>query len=210
MDVRAKELSYSHSGSASDLVALNHAQAIYARSLVEEETFWKQKARVRWLDEGDRKTSFFHSSVALKKARLSIGRIKNASGIWTEDPGEIGQKAVGFFQSLLAPQLSTLDESKAGRFLDFIPSLISFEDNAALLRPISLEEVKEAVFLLDGDSAPGPDGFSGRGMLGSYFCRFFSAAQEFFAGVPIPRCVASTSIVLLPKSTINVCRLQAN
>lgn len=147
LDVRAKELSYSHSGSASDLVALNHAQAIYARSLVEEETFWKQKARVRWLDEGDRKTSFFHSSVALKKARLSIGRIKNASGIWTEDPGEIGQKAVGFFQSLLAPQLSTLDESKAGRFLDFIPSLISFEDNAALLRPISLEEVKEAVVL---------------------------------------------------------------
>lgn len=114
---------------------------------------------------------------------------------------------------MLAPQLSTLDESKAGRFLDFIPSLISFEDNAALLRPISLEEVKEAVFLLDGDSAPGPDGFSGRFFQACWeviSADLFSAAQEFFAGVPIPRCVASTSIVLLPKSTINVCRLQAN
>lgn len=53
-------------------------------------------------------------------------------------------------------------------WISFRP-LYLFEDNAALLRPISLEEVKEAVFLLDGDSAPGPDGFSGR---------FFQACWE--------------------------------
>lgn len=58
------------------------------------------------------------------------------------------------------------------------------------------------IFLLDADSAPGPDGYSGRfyrscwDIIGT---DLLSAVQEFMAGVPLPRSVASTSIVLLPK-----------
>ncbi|XP_043710187.1 uncharacterized protein LOC122659103 [Telopea speciosissima] len=46
---------------------------------------------------------------------------------------------------------------------------VSGADNAALLLTPSLEEVKEAVFALSCDSAPGPDGFSGH---------FFTACWE--------------------------------
>lgn len=44
-------------------------------------------------------------------------------------------------------------------FLSYIPSLLTESDNASLLRPITIEEVRHVVFKLDPDSFPGPDGF---------------------------------------------------
>lgn len=65
-----------------------------------------------------------------------------------------------FFQSLLGPDLPNVAASSVQTVLDCIPQLVTSEDNANLLRPVTLEEVKEAVFLLNGDSCPGPDGFT--------------------------------------------------
>lgn len=69
-----------------------------------------------------------------------------------------------------------------------------------LLASITLAEVKEAVFLLDANSALGPDWFSGRFYHSCWdiiATHLLSAVQEFIARVPFPRSVASTSIVLL-------------
>lgn len=83
-----------------------------------------------------------------------------------------------------------------------MPSLVTAADNSTLLAPVQLQEVKDAVFQLDADSAPGPDGFSGHFYRSAWHIvgdDLLLAVQEFFAGVPVPRSVASTSIVLLPK-----------
>lgn len=72
--VKQQELLFEQSGSEADLVALNLAQAQYTRSLTEEETFWRQKSRLRWLEEGDRNTKPFHASVTANRSHLSIGR----------------------------------------------------------------------------------------------------------------------------------------
>lgn len=40
-----------------------------------------------------------------------------------------------------------------------IPKLLSSEDNKALNKPISIEEVREVVFIMNPDKSPGPDGF---------------------------------------------------
>jgi hypothetical protein len=39
--------------------------------------------------------------------------------------------------------------------------MVSGEDNAALVCLPSPEEIKSAVFEMNGDGAPGPDGYSG-------------------------------------------------
>ncbi|MCI51850.1 RNA-directed DNA polymerase (Reverse transcriptase) [Trifolium medium] len=44
---------------------------------------------------------------------------------------------------------------------DCIPHLVSPEDNNALISVPSAEEIKTAVFDMNGDGAPGPDGFGG-------------------------------------------------
>lgn len=62
----------------------------------------EQKAKIRWLEEGDRNTKFFHASVAVKTSIIFIHRIKNADGIWVSEPDQVQHLVVKHFQNLLA------------------------------------------------------------------------------------------------------------
>jgi len=83
-----------------------------------------------------------------------------------------------------------------------VPLLVSEEDNVALTSMSLLDEIKNVVFDLNADSAPGPDGF------GAHFYQFFwdivatdvvSSVQEFFyTGILAPSMNANI-IVLIPK-----------
>ena len=42
---------------------------------------------------------------------------------------------------------------------DFIPSLVSVEDDVGLCRELDMDEVRRVIFFIDPDSALGPDGF---------------------------------------------------
>lgn len=131
---------------------------------------------------------------------MSIHRIKGANGEWVEDTAQLQSLAVTFFRDLLA-QDSPMEMDSVDFFLNLVPRMVTAEDNAHILSPISLQEVKESVFSLDADSAPGPDGFSGKFFQSCWNViadDLLLATQEFFAGVPLPRSIASTLIVLLP------------
>lgn len=84
-----------------------------------------------------------------------------------------------------------------------MPTLLNGDDRDSLLRPVTRSEVKDAVWALDSDSAPGPDGFTG---LFFKHCwetvgdDIYQAAQDFFAGTPIPWAISSAQIVLIPKT----------
>ena len=79
--VKRLEEIFDSSGSNSDLIRLNEAKAIHLRSMAEEETFWQQKARMKWLQESDQNTKLFYNSVVVKHVHLSITCIKNDNGI---------------------------------------------------------------------------------------------------------------------------------
>ncbi|XP_019225846.1 PREDICTED: uncharacterized protein LOC109207391 [Nicotiana attenuata] len=62
-----------------------------------EEQYWKQKAMMTWLAEGDRNTSFFHNHVNGKRKKLQLKRIKSGSGVWIEDQEQLATTAVDFY-----------------------------------------------------------------------------------------------------------------
>lgn len=160
-DLKSKELAYQLSGQDADLLALNRCQALYFRALADEEMFWKQKSKLKWLSEGDHNSKFFHAAVQERHARMTVSRIKDVSGTWIEDPVAIQSHALAFFQNLLTEDTLLPDEEATAELLQYVPSLVTVEDNHLLLRPVELEEVRKAVYGLDPDSAPGPDGFTG-------------------------------------------------
>ena len=66
-----------------------HLQAKLNEWLLRNEILWKQKSREVWLKEGDKNSKFFHFSTIIRRRRNSIDALKNDSGEWITDRGEI-------------------------------------------------------------------------------------------------------------------------
>lgn len=91
---------------------------------------------------------------------------------------DIKKSAVGFFQLLLSnaviPRLDLV--------ADLIPNLVEQQDNELLIKRPTLDEVKAAVFQIQGDSAAGPDGFPSSffsKMLGYHSSGYFRSCVGF-------------------------------
>ena len=68
---------------------LCRAQQILEDKLDVEENYWKQKANIKWIIEGDRNTKFFHNTVKKRRQKLHIFRMKDERGIWNKNMGPI-------------------------------------------------------------------------------------------------------------------------
>nr|XP_027120471.1 uncharacterized protein LOC113737437 [Coffea arabica] len=123
---------------------------------------------------------------------------KDANGVWLTEESQIAIEAVHFFESLFTaePCLGSWDT------LGIIPKVISHDQNEDLVRAPSLEEVREVVFAMNGESAPGPDDFTGK------FFSFawdvvahdvYEAVGSFFYGAEVPKSITVTLVVLIPK-----------
>lgn len=122
-----------------------------------DEMYWKQRSRVNWLHLGDQNTRFFHQTTLQRRQYNKILRLQDDSGNWLETELDISNNVLNYFQHLYTtsgPQLWP-------EVLDFVDHIVTPEMNLSLQRPISLQEVKSAVFDLGATKAPGPDGFSG-------------------------------------------------
>ncbi|XP_027184038.1 uncharacterized protein LOC113782345 [Coffea eugenioides] len=179
-------------------ICLSERRARLIQAQANEDSFWRQKARIRWLADGDKNSKFFHATVAERRSKSVIHRIKSSGRDWLCSEEDIGREAVSFFQGLFS------DQSGTNNFhgLDVIPKVVTERDNDELERFPSLEEVKEVVFSMDADSAAGPDGFSGKFFVVAWEIvaeDVFAAVCRFFGGAELPKSITATSIVLVPK-----------
>ncbi|KAF7849562.1 hypothetical protein BT93_L0631 [Corymbia citriodora subsp. variegata] len=102
-----------------------------------EESFFKQKSRIRWLKEGNQNIRFFHHTINHHHLRNRIITIQDGAGNMVSELEEVQQAFVSYFQELLAPA------------------------NTAL-RPTTGEDIRNAMFSLVGGKAPGPNGFNAK------------------------------------------------
>ncbi|XP_071694839.1 uncharacterized protein [Rutidosis leptorrhynchoides] len=72
----------------------------------------KQKARVRWIFEGDENSKYFHSSIRRKYNKCNIrGLIIN--GLWNEDPSVVKQTILAHFKDLFSKKNSNRPSLRA-------------------------------------------------------------------------------------------------
>ncbi|VFQ72543.1 unnamed protein product [Cuscuta campestris] len=136
---------------------LQQARCELNKLVAREYSYWKQKANLKWVKEGDLNTKFFHAFVRHRRMQQSIGSIKGKDNSWLTTWQDISYEALHFFNSLFTEEPS----HPHAEFIFNIPSLLTPADNNLLTSLPSLEEVKEAVWDLNPDSSPGPDGYSG-------------------------------------------------
>ncbi|KAI0522521.1 hypothetical protein KFK09_004900 [Dendrobium nobile] len=61
-------------------------------------TWWKQRAKAKWIKDDDANTKFFHSFINSRRNVNWISQVKDSNGVLTDDPKEIEEVFKWFFQ----------------------------------------------------------------------------------------------------------------
>ncbi|KAH7848623.1 hypothetical protein Vadar_005240 [Vaccinium darrowii] len=157
----------------------------------QEEKYWRQKARVNWMVQGDRNTSFFHAKVSQRRKRNAISGVQNSNGVWCDNPDDVANEFVKYFQGIFKSEGTEHMEEVTNT----IHGRVSETMNSRLTRAFTRSEIKKALFDMDPTKAPGADG-----MTAGFFQQYWSivgddiihAVQSFFQN-------GHTQIVLIPK-----------
>jgi mannosylglycoprotein endo-beta-mannosidase len=126
----------------------------------EDEIYWQQRGGggEKWVLEGDSNTTFFHLVANGRLRKKSIISLQH-EGVSVNDPKKIQETIYGFYKNFFGtwsqPERKVcLAEGAWARHHRLAPG-----DNEELLKPFTLEKVKETVFEMKEEAAPGPDGF---------------------------------------------------
>ncbi|KAJ6889555.1 hypothetical protein NC652_030338 [Populus alba x Populus x berolinensis] len=169
-----------------------------------EESFYKQKSRVQWLQLGDRNTTFFHKSLLHRQVRNRVHNLQDAEGNLVHDQQKIGKIASAYYEELLSTPQPLLTEDITNLF----PNSITEESKAAALMPITDEDIRAALFSIPYTKAPGPDGYNALFYKKSWDiikADFTAAIRFFFSTNLLPRCVNATRVALVPKTEQPAC-----
>ncbi|XP_018487613.1 uncharacterized protein LOC108858142 [Raphanus sativus] len=127
------------------------------KAFKEEEDFWAQKSRDKWLLVGDYNTSFFHASVKSSRQRNQLSKLINEDGSEALTTSEMGRTATQYFEKLFT---STQPTEIMG-FFEGLSSRVTTNMNQKLIREVGDDEIRAAVFSIKASSAPGNDGMNG-------------------------------------------------
>jgi len=129
----------------------------------QKELYWRQRAHVHWLREGDRNTKFFHQYASDRKRINKINKLVKDDGGVVEDTSGLKLLITDFYKSLF--------ESHAGaRFeelLNQVHQKVTTDMNNYLMGEYRDEEIKQALDSMGDLKAPGVDGMCRRKLVGS-------------------------------------------
>jgi hypothetical protein len=173
-----------------------HLFGVLWQLLRSKESLLSQRARVKWLREGDANSAYFHACLKARGSRNFINALR-VDGRWVESPSEVRREVVSYFTSQfhssfwLRPRLYDIS----------FPS-ITIEDNLQLSRLFSLDEVESIVKECDGNKSPGPDGFN-FSFIKSFWYLLKDEVKimfdQFHSNSALPKSFSSYFVTLIPK-----------
>lgn len=166
----------------------------------EEESYWRQRSQILWLQCGDRNTGYFHATTRGRRALNKFSVLENQDGRAVYREGDIVQVITEYYSRIFTAQMS--DSSLVVH--DGISPLVTMQMNETLIAFPSAIEIKEALFSINPDKAPRPDGFSA-----SFYQSFWdilgddvvSDIQTFFSSNTLDLRLNETHVRLIPKVT---------
>ncbi|XP_026428956.1 uncharacterized protein LOC113324890 [Papaver somniferum] len=120
-----------------------------------KEDYWQTKSRNNRINLGDRNTSYFQNSARTRYKRNIVDNLKGKNGIWLKDRTSIANCLTDHFKEIATTSNPTLDND----LIKLIPKVVTEEENTKFLDIPSPQEIKNALFDMEGNKAPGPNGF---------------------------------------------------
>ena len=165
-----------------------------------EESMIRQKAIMLWIKGGDGNTKYFHSCLKNRFKSNKILSLSLEDGRRLFNPAEIQSSAIRFFHNLFTKPLNSA--AALTDISSFVRKRIPIESAQDLIRPVTSEEIKETIFRMKPDKAPGPDGYNA-----FFFQKMWhivgedvvAAVRSFFHSGSLFKELNHTAITLVPK-----------
>ncbi|XP_022030699.1 uncharacterized protein LOC110931622 [Helianthus annuus] len=171
----------------------------FQTALLDEERFLKQKSKVDWLAAGDMNTAFFHSTLKNRVHYSRIEVIRDVRGNVYTDEMVSGAFVDHYEHFLGCPGNPTFSPTP-----DLFSKKLERDVARHMVRPVTPDEVKRAMFSMGSDKAPGPDGFTAGFFKNAWPIvgdEVSKAVIDFFATGKLLRELNHTLIVLIPKTS---------
>ncbi|XP_021757410.1 uncharacterized protein LOC110722447 [Chenopodium quinoa] len=162
--------------------------------------FLFQKVKTQWLKAGDINTAYFHACMRRRRVHNSICSIEGESGIVTQKPHEIDESFIGFYKDLLGSAKPM--RRKIHHEVISMGPVLDETQGTNLCRPFTSANVKNALWGIDENKAPGPDGFSSRFFKVSWHIvgkEITKAVLNFFQQGRILAQINTTVLIMVPK-----------
>lgn len=147
---------YNYSPSNPSLVSRVELEDKLNDFLQQEHAFWKQRAKVFWLTDGDLNTKIFHQSACNRRKRNLIVGLHNADGDWCTSDEDLEMTVIEYFENLFtSSQPLNITETVC-----LLPRIITDDINFILTKKVTKDEIHFALKQMHPSKSPGPDGFS--------------------------------------------------
>ncbi|KAI5426607.1 hypothetical protein KIW84_032149 [Lathyrus oleraceus] len=165
--------------------------------------FWQEKSKVKWHNEGDKHTAFFHSISKIINCTKLISTIEHEEEVFT-DPKDISSIFSNHYEQIFNSSHVYVDNDLVD---EVIPNLVNGHTNALLTTHPSQDEIQSAVFSMNKDGSPRPDGFGG------YFVQHYweiiktdviNEMVQFFSTCWVVPNWNANSTVLVPKCSNDI------
>jgi len=168
---------------------------LHSLSQIQTSTSWQQP-RLRWLQEGDANTKFFNGVMSARRRHNAL-QVLQVDCVQIEGVQPIRAAVFSHFSS----HFKGVSLDRPG-VEDLTFSQLSMVEAGNLIRPFTLDEVKQAIWDCDSFKSPGPDGVS-FGFIKQFWNEvkddFLRFVKEFHHNGKLTKGINATFIALIPK-----------
>ncbi|GJV34113.1 aspartic peptidase [Tanacetum coccineum] len=169
----------------------------FSEAKLDEEQFLRQKAKIEWLEVGDSNSDYFHKSIKCHNQRSRIDLITTADNV--EVTGNlIPNVFMSHYMAFLGMDMTYDELDSDGLFEKKVSNL----SNENMIKPVTNDEIKRAMFGIRDNKSPGPDGFTfvffkkSWDVVGQDVC---NAVRDFFVNGKLLKEINHTFLALILK-----------
>jgi hypothetical protein len=118
--------------------------------------YWRQRAKVHWLKDGDRNTHFFHKYASERRKSSRSNRLVEDGGRLVEREEEMLETVANYYKNLFTAHA----DGRVEELLHCVHPKVSNAMSDVLLNPFTEEEVKSALEAIGDLKSPGADGMT--------------------------------------------------
>ncbi|XP_074314393.1 uncharacterized protein LOC141649604 [Silene latifolia] len=179
--------------------AVKEALVVYKDRESSQRSFLTQKAKIQWLRDGDDNTHYFHSVIRLEGCLIEFWVFHDMAGNNHTTSNAIEEAFIKYYEQLLGAKRKV---HKVHKGTVQQGKVVTPAQRVLLTSDVTTQEIREALFFIPANKAPGPDGFSSQFFKDSFEVvgkDLIEAVQEFFCSGKMVKQINSTTLTLIPK-----------